>query len=129
MAPTILQPPTLPDTVKNGYSQARVDGGVFTMSGMTGRVGDYVPAGEDIETQARQAFENVAAILEEIDKERGDISKVTAKVVDLRANWEGYWAVHADVFDTTPYPCVTAFGIETLPQAELLVLIDVDVPL
>jgi 2-iminobutanoate/2-iminopropanoate deaminase len=123
----IIQPSELPETTENGYSQARVDDGVFRMSGMTGRVGDYEPAGDDIESQTRQAYENIELILGEIDKDLTDISKVIVKIVDLQHNWENYWEVHRQVFKTEPYPCVTAFGIERLPQEELLVLIDADI--
>jgi len=133
--PTIIQPDALPDTREKGYSQARVQDGVLYVSGMTGRkretdeAGNWVPAGPDIETQTRQAFENLELILAEVDRELVDIPKVTSHIVDISENMEGYARVfREEAFPEEPYPCWTALAAPP-GRNDLLVEMDVVVPL
>ena len=65
---TVIRPKNLPDTVSRGYSQARIDNGHISISGMVGRIGEFKPVGKDMTSQARQAFSNIETILAEMDK-------------------------------------------------------------
>lgn len=134
--PTIIQPDRLPDTREKGYSQARIQSGTLYVSGMSGRKreadedGNWVAAGPDIETQTRQAFENIEIILDEVDKELTDIPKITSHIVDIQNNMEGHMRViQEEIFPEEPYPCWTAVGSPPNWLEDLIVEVDVVVPL
>jgi len=68
--------PILADAVK-------VDRMIF-LSGMTGVDSTGKLPGEDFESQARQAFENIQAILEEGGSSMKDVVKITFYLTDMR---------------------------------------------
>jgi 2-iminobutanoate/2-iminopropanoate deaminase len=90
--------------------QAGIDG-----SGRTVGAGDF-------EAQARQAFANVATVLEQAGATLADVVKVTIMVTDMS---------HLDVivrlreeYFTEPYPADTLFQVAALAQPDWLVEID-----
>lgn len=124
-----INPDGLIDSTKIGYSQAVVADGTFYMSGQVGWDADFELAGDDIESQARQAFENVETLLAEVDAELSDVAKVTSHLVDAQDNLEEYLAVWNDLFESEPYPCHTILGVAQLAQPGFLVEIEVEVPI
>jgi len=124
-----INPPELKDAREIGYNHAIIDGGQFYMAGQVAMDGDSTVVGDDIETQARKAYENVGTLLEAIGKSYADIAKVTTHIVDPDEHYyNGYKTVYWDIFDE-PYPCHTVLGHEQLANEEYLVEIEVDVPL
>lgn len=122
-----INPATTPDSSEHGYNHALVADGTLYMSGQVGMNGDRTLAGDDISSQTRQAFDNVEAILDEIDRTLGDVVKVTAYLVDPHSRFEGYNAVYQERFNG-PYPCHTVLGVEQLAGPEYLVEIEAEVP-
>ena len=110
------------------YSHAWTAGGTLYMSGQTGWRPDMTLAGDDIAAQTRQAFENVGSILEAVDRDLGDVVKVTSYFVDIDRDLAGYKDVWADVFDE-PWPAHTAIGVEALAHPDLLVEVEAEAPL
>jgi 2-iminobutanoate/2-iminopropanoate deaminase len=129
MARRHVNPDGLIDAERIGYSHAVVADGTFYMSGQVGWGADFDLAGPDIESQTRQAFENLECLLGAVDAGLEDVAKVTAHVVDLPANREGFFEVWTDVFEAAPYPCLTLLGPQQLAQEELLVELEVEAPL
>jgi reactive intermediate/imine deaminase len=122
-----INPDGAPDSSEYGYSHAIVADGTFYISGQVGMDGDRNLAGDDIESQTAQAFDNVEAILSEIDREMSDVVKVTAHIVNPHDRFAGYNEVYQERF-SEPYPCHTVLGVAQLAGPEYLVEIEVDVP-
>jgi 2-iminobutanoate/2-iminopropanoate deaminase len=122
-----IDPDSAPDSSAYGYSHAVVADGTLYMSGQVGMDGDRNLAGEDVAAQTEQAFENVEAILAEIDRKLTDVVKLTAYIIDPQTRFASYNAVYRDRFDE-PYPCHTVLGVEQLAGPEYLVEIEAEVP-
>jgi enamine deaminase RidA (YjgF/YER057c/UK114 family) len=128
MARDVINPDALSNAPQVGYSHAVVEDGTLYVSGQVARNAEGDVVGDDIETQARQAFENVEVILEEVDRTYEDVAKVTTYLVDLAEHSRGYHSVWMDVFEE-PYPAHTMLGVDQLASPELLVEIEVELPL
>ena len=124
-----INPDGLIDATEIGYSQAVVAGGTLYASGQVGWDADFEVAGDDVESQARQAFENVAVLLAEVDADLDEVAKVTSYLVDPEDRVEDYLAVFSETFDEEPYPAHTILGVEALARPEFLVEVEVEVPL
>jgi enamine deaminase RidA (YjgF/YER057c/UK114 family) len=125
----VINPPELKDARKIGYNHARISNGTFYMAGQVAMDADSNVVGNDIETQARKAYENVGILLNAIDKSYGDVSKVTTHIVDPAEHYyNGYKTVYWETF-SEPYPCHTVLGHEQLANEDYLVEIEVKVPL
>lgn len=122
-----INPESTPDSSSYSYNHAIVADGTLYMSGQVGMDGNRNLAGEDIASQARQAFDNVEAILAEVDRTLADVVKVTAHIVDPQSRFEGYHTVWEERFDE-PYPCHTVLGVEQLAGEEYLVELEAEVP-
>lgn len=122
-----VQPDGLIDAGEIGYSQAVVtdDGRVFC-SGQVGWDESFEMAGDDLESQARRAFENVEILLAEVDRDLDGVAKVTSYLVDPDAHLERYLEVWSEVFSEEPYPAHTIVGVDSLARPEFLVEIDVE---
>ena len=101
------------------YSQAIVAGGMLFASGQV----PIVPAtgemaGETIEEQARQVFENLGAVLAEAGLDFGDVVKTTVFLADL-ADFATVNEIYAGYF-TRPYPARSCVQIAALPKGSLL---------
>ena len=121
-----INPDGLIDSTKIGYSQALVEDGTFYMSGQVGWDADFQMAGDDIRSQAEQAFENVETLLAEVDAELADVAKVTSYLVDPNDHLETYLEVWNEVFEKEPYPCHTILGVAQLAQEQFLVEVEVE---
>lgn len=126
----VIAPDGLFDSTEYAYSQARIEADTLYISGQVGVDEDLTVLG-GITRQTRQAFDNLATILAEVDRDLDDIAKITAYVVDLADHIDGYRTAWQSVFDA-PFPCHTLIGVDQLSpiaDAELIVELDVEVPL
>lgn len=128
---TEIHPDGLADSRPHHFTPAVVANGTLFVSGQVGVDADGERAGNDVESQARQAFENVDTLLGAVDPGYGleDVTKVTSYLVDVERNYERFHGIYREVFSTEPYPCHTALGIERLPTDKLLVELEVEVPI
>lgn len=124
-----INPPQLKNARDIGYNHAIVDGGTFYMAGQVAMDENSNIIGDDIETQARKAYDNVEILLEAIGKTLADVAKVTTHIVDPKKHYyDGYKQTYWEKFDE-PYPCHTVLGHEQLANEGYLVEIEVEVPL
>lgn len=129
MARLAINPTELKDARGIGYNHAIIDEGTFYMAGQVAMNADSEVVGDDIETQAQKAYENVETLLGTIDKGLEDVSKVTTHIVNPQERYyDGYKAVYWERFDE-PYPCHTVLGHQQLAHEDYLVEIEVDLPL
>jgi enamine deaminase RidA (YjgF/YER057c/UK114 family) len=129
MSRETIQPDGLINAPSIGYSHAIVEDGALYTSGQVGWDEEFELAGEDVQSQARKAFNNVETLLAEVDKSLEDVTKVTAHIVDLHENREGFFEVWQEFYSEPPYPCLTLLGPDQLAQPGLLVELEVDVPI
>lgn len=123
-----INPPELKDARDIGYNHAIVDGGEFYVAGQVAMDADSEVVGDDIETQARKAYENVEILLDAVGKSLADVAKVTTHIVDPAEHYyDGYKTVYLETFEE-PYPCHTVLGHEQLANEDYLVEIEVEVP-
>jgi 2-iminobutanoate/2-iminopropanoate deaminase len=101
------------------YSQAMRAGELVFTAGQLGidpRSGELV--GETVAEQARQAFANVAAILEAAGSGLDRLLKVTVFLADIN-DWPALNEVYAAVVPE-PYPARSAFAVRDLPRGGLV---------
>jgi reactive intermediate/imine deaminase len=97
------------------YSQAMQAGATVYLSGqipLDPASGELV--GEDFATQARQVFDNLAAVAEAAGGSFADIVKLTVYLIDL-----GRFAELNEIMQTCfsePYPARAAIGVAALPR-------------
>lgn len=124
-----VNPEPLKDARSIGYNHAIIADGAFYMAGQVAMDADSNVVGDDIETQARKAYENVGHLLDAIGKGYEDVAKVTTHVVDPKERYfDGYKAVYMDTF-SEPYPCHTVLGAAQLAHEAYLVEVEIEVPL
>jgi len=129
MARYAINPEPLKDARSIGYNHAIIDDGTFFMAGQVAMDADSNIVGDDIETQARKAYENVRTLLETIGKGFEDVAKVTTHIIEPHKRYfEGYKTVYRETFDE-PYPCHTVLGTHQLAHEEYLVEVEVEVPI
>lgn len=97
------------------YSQAVRVGDVVYLSGQI----PLVPAsmelvGDDVESQIRQVFDNLAAVAEAAGGALADAVRLTVYLTDL-ANFPLVNEVMAEYF-SEPYPARAAIGVAALPR-------------
>lgn len=120
--PTIVNPPTLPDTRQFGYSTAAITAGsgrLAHVSGQTGmdRTGGIAP---DFATQVDQAYANLVDVIEALGATPDQVVKLTLYVVDHNAAYLGILgAAVARVFGDLP-PAQTLVGVQKLALDPLL---------
>lgn len=101
------------------YSQAILAGGFLFASGQvpidpaTGEL-----AGADVETQAKQVFNNLQQVLAAAGCGFADVVKTTVFLTDL-ANFAAVNEIYADYF-VQPYPVRSCVQIAALPKGSLL---------
>ena len=97
------------------YSTAVMQGGVLYLSGMipvdpsTGRL-----AAEDVGGQARQVFENIKTVLEELELSMADILKTTVFLTDL-GSFTAVNEIYAEYFGPD-YPARSCVQVSALPK-------------
>jgi 2-iminobutanoate/2-iminopropanoate deaminase len=128
MTRTEVMPEGLYDSTERQYVHAVVADGTLYMSGQVATDADGNVVGDDVETQTRQAFENVGRILAEVDAGFEDVVKVTSYLVDIHGDYDGYKSVFADFFED-PLPCHTMLGVADLASEAFLVELEVEAPL
>ena len=97
------------------YSQAVEAGGFLFSAGQIGLIpGTPDFAGEDVEAQATQVFQNLAAILEEAGLKFGDVVKTTVYLADM----DEFPLVNAiyEQYFTKPYPARSTVAAAGLPK-------------
>lgn len=127
MTRRVINPDGLFDPTERGYAHARLDDGTLYLAGQVGWDEDGQLAGPGVGAQTRQAFDNLGAILDEVDRGFGDVAKVTSYFVDIRADLEGYRTVWLEYFEP-PYPAHTAVGVEALAHPDPVVEVEAQVP-
>jgi len=124
-----INPGPLKDARGIGYNHAIIANGQFYMAGQVAMDSESNIIGDDIETQARKAYENVEILLGAIGKGTADVTKVTTHIVEPHERYfEGYKQVYLETFEE-PYPCHTVLGAHQLAHEGYLVEIEVEVPL
>lgn len=107
------------------YSQAIRVGDLVFVSGMTGRdpnSGGKLPA--DLESQARQMFANLDAILNAAGCTPADVVKVTLLLADIK-DFKAVDVIYAGWLPglgVTPLPARTAFAALALPAGALVMM-------
>ena len=98
---TIIESSEMPPAL-GPYSQAARVGNLLFVSGQVGLSPDTGEiAGSDFEAQARQAFENVRAVLAAVNCSMDDVVKTTCWVADA-ASFQEFNALYAEFFPTEP---------------------------
>ncbi|MFC7620136.1 RidA family protein [Microlunatus sp. GCM10028923] len=103
-------------------SQAIEAAGLIHLSGQAGIDEQGRTVGPDFETQARRAFENLAAVLARAGAVLADVVKVTIMVTDM-ANLDTVIKLRGEYF-SEPYPADTLLQVAGLAQPDWLVEID-----
>ncbi|RQH02484.1 RidA family protein [Natrarchaeobius oligotrophus] len=124
-----INPPELKDAREIGYNHGIVANGQLYSAGQVAMDETSEIIGDDVETQARKAYENVGILLETIDKGFEDVVKVTTHIIDpYEQYFNGYKEVYMETFDE-PYPCHTVLGADQLAHEGYMLEIEVEVPL
>ena len=125
----LINPPELKDAQSIGYNHAIIENGEFSMAGQVAMDADGEIVGDDIESQARRAYENLGRLLSAIGKEFADVTKVTTHIVDPHSNYyDGYKDVYWETF-SEPYPSHTVLGAHQLAHEDYLVEVEIDLAL
>lgn len=117
MSKTIITTESAPAAI-GLYSQGTVAGNTLYTSGQLGLDPTTGTLLEGIEAQARQAFQNVAAITEAAGATLGDALKVTIFLSDMNN-----FAVVNNVmgeFVSAPYPARSCVAVLALPKGALV---------
>ena len=116
---TVISTPNAPSAI-GPYSQANVVDNLIFTSGQLGMIpatGEL--AGDDIQTQTRQALTNLKAILEAAGSSMDKVLKTTVFLSDI-ANFAPMNEVYAEFFTEGSYPSRSAFQIGALPKNALV---------
>ncbi|WHS58170.1 RidA family protein [Pseudomonas sp. G2-4] len=98
---------------RNRYSPAIRSNGFLFVSGQVGSTEDGSPEPE-LETQVRQAFNNLKAILAAAECTFDDVVDVTVFMVDPESTFERVWSVVPEFWGNAPHPTLTAVGVTWL---------------
>ncbi len=92
---------------------------VFTAGQIALKPGGSALCSDDIEEQARQALENVRAILDEAGSGIDQVIKVTIFLRDMN-DYARVNQVYKDFFSTPPYPARSVVEVARLPMDALV---------
>lgn len=124
-----INPPELKDSRSIGYNHALIAEGEFYMAGQVAMDSESTIIGEDIETQARKVYENIGYLLESINQDYEDITKVTTHIIDAYEQYfNGYKTIYFEYFEE-PYPCHTVLGAHQLAHEGYLLEVEIDLAL
>jgi 2-iminobutanoate/2-iminopropanoate deaminase len=123
-----ILPDGLHDSTEHGYTHAVVENGTAYISGQVGTNAEGEIVSDDVEGQARQTFENIGYILDELEKSFDDIAKETVYLTNVHNQKEAYDKVKDEFFGDS-YPASTLVGVDDLAWEGLLVEVDVEVPI
>ncbi len=96
------------------YSQAIKAGGFVFVSGQIPLTPEGVLVEGGVEDQARQALQNLKAVLEAAGSGLDRVVQVTAYLTDIAA-FQAFNRVYAEFF-TEPYPARAVVGVAELPK-------------
>jgi 2-iminobutanoate/2-iminopropanoate deaminase len=100
------------------FSEAVRVGDMLYLSGQLGNKPDgTLPDG--IEAQARQAMDNIGAVLKRSNLGFGDVVKCTV-MLDNMADWPAFNRVYVTYFPDKNFPARSAFGADGLAMGALL---------
>lgn len=121
MAHETIKPTSVHPTT--GYSHAVRSGNMVLISGQVSqdKAGNTVAMG-DFAGQARQAFENLKNICEELGGTIASIAKINVYLTDPR-NIDGFRTVR-DQFMSEPFPASTLLIIDGLAKPEWLIEVE-----
>jgi len=94
------------------YSQGLIRGDTVHLAGQVPDNSDGEIVGSDIETQTRQAVDNVEALLEEAGSSLESVVSVTAYLTDMD-DFEAFNRVYAELF-SDPKPARATVGVTGL---------------
>ncbi len=122
MARTVIQPPGRPDP-RPRYSHAWKVGNTIYVAGQlaTDASGKLVGA-NDMRAQARQAFENLAAVLEAAGASLANVVKTTVFITDMRHR-DAYSEVRQQFYKGDP-PASTLVQVVALAESGALIEIE-----
>lgn len=100
------------------YSSAVRAGDTLYLSGQLGIDPETGELAAGVEAQARQAMENIAAVLEEAGASFDDVVKMTVLLADI----DDFAAVNEvyGSFLSAPYPARSAFQVAAIPKGALV---------
>ncbi len=100
------------------YSSAVRAGDTLYLSGQLGIDPATGELAEGVEAQARQAMQNIAAVLEEAGASFDDVVKMTVLLADI----DDFAAVNEvyGSFLAAPYPARSAFQVAAIPKGALV---------
>ena len=96
------------------YSQGVKSNGLIFVSGQLPLTPDGALITDDVKAAARQALENVRAVLQAAGAKMDDVVKVTVYLADIN----DFGAVNEvyQTFFSAPYPARAAFAVKALPK-------------
>ena len=100
------------------YSTATISGSTCLMSGMLGVNPETGKLAEGIEAQAKQAMQNVSAVLGELGLTTANVLKTTVFLADLN-DFAAVNAIYADFFGPD-YPARSCVQVARLPMDALV---------
>lgn len=106
-------------TAVGPYCQAKLCGNTLYTSGQLGLVpatGKLAEGG--VEAQAKQALENIGAVLKEAGMDYADVAKTTCFLADI-ADFAAFNAVYAQYFKGE-VPARSCFAVKSLPLGGLV---------
>lgn len=128
MARKIINPDELANVYEDfNYNYVIVEDGTLYHSGQVGRDKNGNNITSSFESQARQAFKNVEIILDSVDKDFSDVNKLTTYLTNIGRDREIYRKVRDEILEK-PYPAATMIGVDRLSYDELLIEIEIEVP-
>ena len=98
---------------RNRYSPAVKSNGFLFVSGQVGSLDDGSPE-PDLQSQVRQAFDNLNGVLQAAGCTFADVVDVTVFIVDPASNFENIWAVIPEYWGDAPHPTLTGVGVTWL---------------
>lgn len=116
MSRTILKPDGIEDSTQDEfrYSQAVVADDIVYVSGQIGTDEDGNVVSTDFEDQARQAFDNLGKVLNQVNEDFADVTYIGSYIVGLNEHQPTFRDVWADYYPEEPYPAHTMRGVERL---------------
>lgn len=123
MSKEIIQPTSVHATAGIGYSHvARVGNTLYIAGQIALDPSGHLVGKGDIESQAQQVYANLAAILQELGGDIGDIVKMTTFLTD-RCHLAGFRRARNRVF-SEPFPPNTLLFINGLAHPDYLIEIE-----
>jgi len=124
--PAYINPPAAPAPI-GMYSNLCRAGDLLFVAGQVGLRADGELAGEGLEEQAAQAFENIATLLESQEASLRDVTKFTTFLVsveEIATFFEVRARLFPDLFPGGEYPPNTLLVVDRLVRPELRVEVE-----